>query len=74
MKALDKPYIEFICNPYECDLDSSINTRIKIDIMEKDICKDDLLETFEIFMKAMGYPLKDNDQLETVTTEKNEVN
>ncbi len=69
MKALDKPYIEFICNPYECELGSSTNTRIKIDIMEKDICKDDLLETFEIFMKAMGYLLKDNDQLEIVTAE-----
>lgn len=69
MKALDKPYIEFICNPYECKLGSSVNTRIKIDIMEKDICSDDLLETFELFMKAIGYSLKDNQQLEIVTTE-----
>ena len=55
--ALDKPYITLICNPYEYE--SSVNTRVTIDVMEKDLSRDDMLEVLEGFMKAMGYNMED---------------
>jgi len=54
--ALDKPYITLICNPYEYE--SSVNTRVTIDVMEKDLSRDDILEVLEGFMKAMGYSME----------------
>ena len=59
--ATDKPYITLICNPYEDE--SSINTRITIDIMEKDLSRDDMIQVFETFMKAMGYHFSPGEHL-----------
>lgn len=57
----DKPYMQLICNPYEHS--SSVNTRITIDVMQKDLSRDDMLEVFEQFMKAMGYHFSENECL-----------
>ena len=51
--ATDKPYITLTCNPYEHD--TSVNTRITIVVMEKDLSRDDMIQVCEGFMKAMGY-------------------
>ena len=59
--ALDKPYIQLICHPYEHA--TSINTRITIDIMQKELSRDDMLEVFETFMKSMGYHFEENETL-----------
>jgi hypothetical protein len=59
--ALDKPYIQLICNPYEHH--TSVNTRITIDVMQKDLSRDDMIEVLEGFMKAMGYPFSDKESL-----------
>lgn len=59
--ALDKPYIQLICNPYEHP--TSINTRITIDVMQKDLSRDDMIEVFEGFMKAMGYSFSSKECL-----------
>lgn len=59
--SLEKPYITFTCNPYEHE--SSVNTRVTIEVMQKDISRDDLLEVFEGFMKAMGYHFDDNENI-----------
>jgi len=59
--ALDRPYIQLICNPYEHA--TSVNTRITIDVMQKDLSRDDMLEVFEGFMKAMGYSFSDKESL-----------
>jgi hypothetical protein len=40
-----------------------VNTRITIDVMQKDLSRDDLLEVFEGFMKSMGYHFSDNESL-----------
>lgn len=56
---IDKPYIQFICNPYEHS--SSVNTRVTIDVMQKDLSRDEMLEVFECFMKAMGYHFDKNE-------------
>jgi len=56
-EALSKPYIQLICHPYEDR--SSVNTRVTIDIMEKDITRDELVQVFEDFIKAVGYNLTD---------------
>ena len=58
---LDKPYIQLICHPYEHE--TSVNTRIMIDVMQKDLSRDDLCEVFEGFMKAMGYHFSDKEAL-----------
>ena len=60
-KAEDKPYMQLICNPYEHE--SSVNTRITIDVMQKDLSRDDMLEVFEGFMKAIGYHFDDNENI-----------
>lgn len=64
---LDKPYIQLICHPYEHE--TSVNTRIMIDVMQKDLSRDDLCEVFEGFMKAMGYHISDKESLCIEATE-----
>jgi len=59
--AEEKPYIQLICHPYEYK--TSINTKITIDVMEKDLSRDDMLEVCENFMKAMGYHFDYNEHL-----------
>jgi hypothetical protein len=59
--TLDKPYIQLICNPYEHE--SSVNTRITVDVMQKDLSRDDMLQVFEDFMKAMGYVFSQKESL-----------
>lgn len=59
--ALDKPYMSLICYPYEHS--SSVNTRVTIDVMQKDLSRDDMLQVFEDFMKAMGYSFGENESL-----------
>lgn len=63
--ALDKPYITLICNPYEYE--SSVNRRVTIDVMEKDLSRDDMLEVLEGFMKAIGYHIDENERLDIVS-------
>ena len=59
--ATDKPYIQLICHPYEHD--SSVNTRITIDIMQKDLSRDEMVEVLQDFMKAMGYNFSEKESL-----------
>jgi hypothetical protein len=59
--SIDKPYIQLICNPYEHE--SSVNTRITIDVMQKDLTRDDVVEVLEDFMKAMGYSFSSKESL-----------
>jgi len=59
--AVDKPYMQLICHPYEHS--SSVNTRVTIDVMQKDLSRDDMLEVFESFMKAMGYQFSEKESL-----------
>ena len=59
--ASDKPYVQLICHPYEHV--TSISTRITIDVMQKDLSRDDMVEVFEGFMKAMGYSFSDKESL-----------
>jgi len=59
--SLYKPYIQLICKPYEHS--SSVNTRITIDVMQKDLSRDDMVEVLEGFMKAMGYGFSDKESL-----------
>ena len=56
-EPLSKPYIQLICHPYEDR--SSVNTRVTIDIMDKDVARDELVQVLEDFMKAIGYNLTD---------------
>ena len=59
--STDKPYIQLICHPYEHE--SSVNTRVTIDVMQKDLSRDDMLQVFEDFMKAMGYNFSSKESL-----------
>ena len=59
--AADKPYMQLICHPYEHS--SSVNTRVTIDVMQKDLSRDDMLEVLEGFMKAIGYTFTDKESL-----------
>jgi|TARA_X000000950_G_scaffold212167_2_gene255241 hypothetical protein len=59
--ALDTPYITMTCMPYEHD--TSVNTRVTIDVMEKDLSRDQMIEVCENFMKAIGYSFADHEAL-----------
>jgi hypothetical protein len=59
--ALEKPYITLTCNPYEHE--TSLNTRVTIDVMQKNLSRDDMVEIFETFMKAMGYHFSEKEFL-----------
>ena len=59
--ASDKPYVQLICHPYEHS--SSVNTRVTIDVMQKDLSRDDMLQVLEDFMKAMGYSFSEKESL-----------
>ena len=59
--STDKPYIQLICHPYEHE--SSVNTRVTIDVMQKDLSRDDMLQVLEDFMKAMGYSFSKKESL-----------
>ena len=59
--ALEKPYITLTCNPYEHE--TSLNTRVTIDVMQKNLSRDDMVEIFETFMKAMGYSFSEKESL-----------
>ena len=59
--ALDKPYITLTCNPYEHD--TSVNTRITIEVMEKDLSRDEMIDVFENFLKAIGYHFNHGEHL-----------
>ena len=59
--ASDKPYIILTCNPYEHE--SSVNTRVTIEVMEKDLSRDEMVEVLEQFMKACGYHFNKHEHL-----------
>jgi len=59
--ALDKPYITLVCNPYECE--SSVNTRLTIEVMEKDLTRDEMVGVLEEFLKAIGYTFDKGEHL-----------
>lgn len=62
--AEEKPYIQLICHPYEDA--SSTNTRITIDIMEKDLSRDDMIGVLETFMISIGYHFSEGEHLEII--------
>ena len=57
----DKPHIQLICHPYEHH--TSVNTRVTVEVMQKDVSRDDMVEILENFMKAIGYQFSDNESL-----------
>jgi hypothetical protein len=59
--ASDKPNVQLICHPYEHY--TSVNTRITIDVMQKDVNRDEMIEILETFMKSMGYYFSPNECL-----------
>ena len=59
--AEEKPYIILICNPYEDA--SSTNTRLTIEVMEKDLSRDDMIKVCEDFMISMGYHFSEHEHL-----------
>lgn len=59
--ATEKPYMQLICHPYEHN--SSVNTRVTIDVMQKDLDRNDMVEVLEGFMKAMGYTFSSKEAL-----------
>lgn len=59
--STDKPYIQLICHPYEHE--SSVNTRVTIDVMQKDLSRDEMIEVLENFMKSVGYNFQPHEAL-----------
>lgn len=60
---------KFISEPYNCDLGSSVNSRIEYSIIDKDVGLDDMLEQFQYFLLACGYPISETQDLMIVERE-----
>ena len=54
---------KFISAPYNCDLGSSVNTRIEHTVLDKDVDLDGMLEQFQYFLLACGYPIHHSQYL-----------
>ena len=59
--ATEKPYIQLICNPYEHS--TSVNTRVTIDVMQRDVSREEMLEVVGQFMKACGYYFSEKESV-----------
>lgn len=62
--ATEKPYMVLVCNPYEHS--TSINTRVTMEVMQKDLSRDDMVQVCEDFMKAIGYSFSSNECLDVM--------
>jgi hypothetical protein len=40
-----------------------VNTRVTIDVMQKDISRDEMVEVLQDFMKSMGYNFGEKESL-----------
>ena len=54
---------KFISAPYNCSFGSSVNTRIEHTVLDKDVDLDGMLEQFQYFLLACGYPIHHSQQL-----------
>ena len=78
-KATATPYIQLICNPYEqltCNEyrhGDVVNTRVTIDVMQRDLTRDEVLEVFESFLKVMGYHISSKEALCIVDIDHDEI-
>ena len=66
LKTDPKPYIKFTCYPYECSLGSSPDVMIEHTILSRDLTRNELLEQFECFAKAMGYSFQEGEVFDVV--------
>ena len=55
MSKSHSPSYKFISYPYRCELGSSPNAKVEYSIEDKDLSLDDMLESFQYFLKAAGY-------------------
>jgi hypothetical protein len=55
--------VKFISAPYECSFGSSTNVRIEHTIVDKDVDLDSMLQQFQYFLMACGYPIRPSQEL-----------
>ena len=67
MRKSDTPFYQFINYPYESDLHyRHVRNKVTFDIMEQDLSRTEMLEQFELFLKACGYFFHPNESIEIV--------
>ena len=64
--------VKFISAPYECSFGSSTNVHIEHTIVDKDVDLDSMLQQFQYFLMACGYPIRPNQELMLVDDEDEE--
>ena len=58
--------VKFISAPYECSFGSSTNVHIEHTIVDKDVDLDSMLQQFQYFLMACGYPIRRDQELTLV--------
>jgi len=61
--------VKFISAPYECSFGSSTNVHIEHTIVDKDVDLDSMLQQFQYFLMACGYPIRPDQELTLVDAE-----
>jgi len=61
--------VKFISAPYECSFGTSTNVHIEHTIVDKDVDLDSMLQQFQYFLMACGYPISATQQLMVVDDE-----
>jgi hypothetical protein len=64
--------VKFISAPYECSFGSSTNVRIEHTIVDKDVDLDSMLQQFQYFLMACGYPISPSQELMLVDEDEDE--
>ena len=62
----DTPYIVFSCNPYEFIDEDAVDSAVQFSIYDQDLSRSQLVEQFEKFLKAIGYPMSSTEELKVV--------
>ena len=64
--------VKFISAPYECSFGSSTNVHIEHTIVDKDVDLDSMLQQFQYFLMACGYPISPSQELMLVDEDEDE--
>ncbi len=67
-----KPSYTFISHPSEFSISGHPRTSIELNIYDREVTLGELLEQFELFIKAAGYCVREGDYLNFVNDEEDE--
>jgi|TARA_B110001452_G_scaffold257871_1_gene252470 hypothetical protein len=62
----DTPYIVFSCSPYEFIDEGAVDSAVQFSLYDQDMGRQEVVEQFQRFLQAIGYPLSPTEELKFV--------